>query len=49
MNVTDNAAQFKCVACSDSFASKTKLFNHIKEYGHAQPVSKTGKGKGKRR
>ncbi|CAG8972898.1 hypothetical protein HYALB_00001318 [Hymenoscyphus albidus] len=40
--------EFKCAACSDSFASKTKLFNHIKEYNHAQPVQK-GKGKNKKK
>jgi DnaJ family protein A protein 5 len=44
---------FKCAACNHSFASKTKLFTHIKEEGHAQPVPqpaiKAGKGKGKKR
>lgn len=40
---------FKCVACEGTFPSKTKLFNHIKDLGHAQAVptmSKTGKKKG---
>lgn len=40
--------QFKCVACSDSFTSKNKLFDHIKEFGHAQPIQKA-KGKGKKK
>ncbi|TVY36022.1 J protein JJJ1 [Lachnellula subtilissima] len=40
--------QFKCAACGDSFMSKTKLFNHIKELNHAQPLSKA-KGKNKKR
>lgn len=35
----------KCAACQAGFPSKTKLFNHIKDLGHAQPVSKVGKGK----
>lgn len=35
----------RCAACNDSFASKMKLFAHIKEEGHAQPVPKKGKGK----
>lgn len=42
----------QCGTCHEVFASKTKLFNHIKEDGHAQPVTqatKEGKGKGKKR
>ncbi|TVY80859.1 J protein JJJ1 [Lachnellula suecica] len=40
--------EFKCAACSDSFESKTKLFNHIKEFNHAQPLPKVTKGIKKR-
>jgi DnaJ family protein A protein 5 len=49
------AQDFKCVTCNESFPSKTKLFSHIDREGHAQAVpeakssSKAGKGKGKRR
>ena len=43
-------ADFKCVACQAGFPSKTRLFNHINDLGHAQPVSKSAKGaKGKKR
>jgi DnaJ homolog subfamily A member 5 len=45
-------SDFKCAACQVEFPSKTKLFNHIKEKGHAAPVTmarfkgeKSGKGK----
>lgn len=37
--------QNKCVTCQESFSSKTKLFNHIKEFDHAQPVQKAGNSK----
>ena len=39
----------KCATCSDSFPSKTSLFQHIKKRGHAapKPVS-SGGGKGKK-
>lgn len=41
---------FKCAACQAGFPSKTRLFSHIKDFGHAQPVSKPAKGgKGKKR
>lgn len=43
-------AEFKCAACQARFPSKTRLFNHIKELGHAQPNPQPGKGlKGKKR
>ncbi|EQL28523.1 DnaJ like subfamily A member 5 [Blastomyces dermatitidis ATCC 26199] len=32
---------FTCAKCHSSFTSKTKLFNHIKELNHAQPVPAT--------
>lgn len=42
-------AEFKCASCQVEFASKTRLFDHINELGHAQPVSKPAKGsKGKK-
>ena len=38
-------ANFMCVACQAEFPSKSKLFNHINDLGHAQPVSKPAKGR----
>jgi DnaJ family protein A protein 5 len=34
----ESDSEFKCMACQAGFSSKTRLFNHIKEFGHAQPV-----------
>ncbi|KAL8735666.1 MAG: hypothetical protein Q9166_000835 [cf. Caloplaca sp. 2 TL-2023] len=42
-------AQFKCVTCQAGFPSKTRLFNHIKDLGHAQPVVSKGTAGGKAR
>jgi DnaJ family protein A protein 5 len=42
-------SKFKCAACNESFTSKTKLFGHIKEFNHAQPVAKATKGRNKKR
>ncbi|EXJ89782.1 hypothetical protein A1O3_02849 [Capronia epimyces CBS 606.96] len=47
------ASEFICAVCRAEFASKTKLFNHIKEKDHAAPLNqikgaKAGKGKKKR-
>ena len=38
-------AETKCATCQAPFSSKTKLFNHIKELRHAQPVEKPITGK----
>lgn len=46
-NVSPSAEEYKCAACNAGFPSKTRLFNHIKDFGHAQPVQKAAKG-GKR-
>lgn len=36
---------FKCATCQSSFPSKTRLFSHLKDRGHSQPVAKpSGKG-----
>ena len=43
-----SSSDFTCAACQASFPSKTRLFTHIKDFGHAQPVArppKTGKSK----
>jgi DnaJ family protein A protein 5 len=39
----------KCANCNETFASKTKLFNHINQLNHAQPVAKATKGRNKKR
>ena len=41
---TVSEAKFICVACQAGFPSKTRLFNHIKDLGHAQPVSRSANG-----
>ena len=43
-NTTASDSEFKCAACQAAFPSKTRLFNHIKGLGHAQPVPKSTKG-----
>jgi DnaJ family protein A protein 5 len=47
---SEAGAEFRCATCQAGFPSKTRLFNHIKDLGHAQPpssVSKASKGKKK--
>ncbi|KAH8706853.1 hypothetical protein BGZ61DRAFT_350733 [Ilyonectria robusta] len=34
----------RCSVCGETFTSKTKLFNHIRENGHAAPVARPGAG-----
>ncbi len=42
-------SEFRCAACQAGFPSKTRLFNHIKDLNHAQPVPKPSKdGKNKK-
>ena len=51
-NVSQNsAADFRCAVCQASFPSKTRLFTHIKDQGHAAPIAqvKTKGGKGKKK
>lgn len=38
-----------CAACKQVFSSRTKLFSHIKELGHAAPVPQAAKGGKKQR
>jgi DnaJ family protein A protein 5 len=40
--------RFDCVQCNGSFPSRTRLFQHIKDFGHAAPVSTVKSGKGKK-
>ncbi|KAL8771750.1 MAG: hypothetical protein Q9209_002941 [Squamulea sp. 1 TL-2023] len=37
---TNTDAQITCATCQARFSSKTRLFNHIKDLGHAQPFTK---------
>ena len=47
---TGSGTSFKCSTCQAAFPSKSRLFNHIKDLDHAQPVYKTAKGgKGEKR
>lgn len=45
--------QHKCSVCAESFPSRTKLFNHVRDEGHAAAVPVSGPGgkskKGKKR
>jgi DnaJ family protein A protein 5 len=47
----DLGAELQCAVCQAAFPSKTKLFNHIRDEGHASPVAqvkaKGGKGRKK--
>ncbi|KAI9809637.1 MAG: hypothetical protein M1825_000069 [Sarcosagium campestre] len=44
LNAERSSSQIQCVACGQGFPSRSKLFNHVKALGHAQPVPKpTGK------
>ena len=38
--------QFACAVCKAAFPSKTKMFEHVREEGHAAPPSVAGKGGG---
>jgi DnaJ family protein A protein 5 len=51
-DVGDSDLKNKCAVCNAGFPSKTQLFQHIKDFGHAAPVSVTkglGGKKGKKR
>lgn len=39
-------SRFSCATCAAPFPSKTRLFQHIKDHGHAAPASQTGKAAG---
>lgn len=40
--------RFKCAKCNAAFPSRTRLFQHINDFGHAAPVPSGGKGKKKK-
>jgi DnaJ homolog subfamily A member 5 len=40
--------KFKCARCDAAFPSRTRLFQHIKDFGHAAPIPQGGKKKVKR-
>ena len=41
--------KFKCAVCNAAFPSKTSMFQHIKNFGHAAPVLTLGKGTGRKK
>lgn len=48
---TGSLSEHTCVQCHSTFPSKTRLFAHIKELGHAQPLPSQGSkggGRGKK-
>ncbi|KAJ5766401.1 uncharacterized protein N7511_004017 [Penicillium nucicola] len=45
----NQSTAFVCANCKESFASKSKLFEHIKKEDHAQPLLGTTSQKGKKR
>ena len=47
-NTDPEALRFTCAQCNAVFPSRTRLFQHIKDFKHAAPVSKAGKGKVKK-
>jgi DnaJ homolog subfamily A member 5 len=40
---------FKCAKCNSSFPSRTRLFQHISNFGHAAPVTQSRKASGKQK
>ncbi|EEA19764.1 hypothetical protein EYB25_009862 [Talaromyces marneffei] len=42
-------AQNKCTHCQAMFSSRTQLFSHLREIGHAQPAQSRSKGKKSRK
>ncbi|KAK7528113.1 putative DnaJ like protein subfamily C member 21 [Phyllosticta citriasiana] len=36
----------KCAVCNEAFSSKTQLFRHVRDEGHAAPVPQVGRGAG---
>jgi DnaJ homolog subfamily A member 5 len=38
------AEEYKCSVCKETFLSRTKLFSHIKDLGHAAPILKPPPG-----
>lgn len=46
---SDGSSNHKCATCNSAFPSKTRLFQHIKDFGHAAPKPDyPGSGKGKK-
>jgi DnaJ homolog subfamily A member 5 len=47
-NELETEFSFRCAGCNAAFPSRTRLFQHIKDFGHAAPVPQGGKKKAKR-
>ena len=41
--------EFRCITCQAAFPSKSRMFNHIKDFGHAQPGTRAAKGRREKR
>lgn len=46
-NTSDGPPEYNCTSCQASFPSKTRLFTHIKDSGHATPLPKATVKRGK--
>ncbi|MCJ1394964.1 hypothetical protein MMC18_007845 [Xylographa bjoerkii] len=44
-STSEGQSEFHCASCQAGFPSKTRLFNHIKDLGHAAPVAKAAQRK----
>ncbi|KAF9887107.1 hypothetical protein FE257_010482 [Aspergillus nanangensis] len=42
---TTESPSMTCTVCHSSFPSRTQLFSHIRDYGHAEPLTKGSKTK----
>jgi DnaJ family protein A protein 5 len=43
--IDDDDLKFKCAVCNAGFSSRTRMFQHVKDFGHAAPPQqKAGKG-----
>ncbi|OCK84382.1 DnaJ-domain-containing protein [Lepidopterella palustris CBS 459.81] len=40
----ESGLKFQCAFCNAAFPSKTRMFQHIKDFGHATPVQHSTKG-----
>ena len=41
---TASAGDFQCAACGAGFPSKTRMFKHVTDFGHAAPAGSVGAG-----
>ncbi|MCJ1477148.1 hypothetical protein MMC13_005819 [Lambiella insularis] len=48
MTTSDGQLEWKCASCHAGFPSKTRLFTHIKDFGHAASVPKAAAKRGRK-